>query len=168
MRNFFKFSLALLVLFGMSSVRAADIALNFYDGSANSSVAGNTVDGMSDWVDSPTSSSGTVSGLGSGGVTATYYGAWWWDAGSSTTPNQMLYRSYLDDGDGGNSYYNGDEIGVSVTLTGLSNWLASVGARPIRSVFMNRMIGRPDQRGMRIPASSLSTFAMGLPPPLRR
>ena len=40
----------------------------------------------------------------------------------------MLYRRYLDDSDGGASYYNGDEIGVSVTFTGLSNWLASVGA----------------------------------------
>ena len=129
MRNCLKLSLALLVLFGISSVQAADIGLNFYDGSADGTVAGNTVDGMSNWVDSPTTSSGLVAGLGSGGsVTATYYGSWFYYAGQSTTPNKMLYRRYLDDGDGGSSYISGDEIGVSVTFTGLSSWLASVGA----------------------------------------
>jgi hypothetical protein len=127
MRNCLKFSLALLVLFGISSVRAADIALNFYDGSADGKISGSTVDGISDWVDSPTTSSGTVAGLGSGGsVTAIYYSSNFWNGGQSATPNQMLYRRYLDDGDG--SYISGDEIGVSVTISGLSSWLASVGA----------------------------------------
>ncbi|MGA2060806.1 MAG: PEP-CTERM sorting domain-containing protein [Thermoguttaceae bacterium] len=110
----------------MSSVRAADIALNFQYGGGT--VAGNTVDGMSDWVDSSNTSSGTVAGLGGGLVTATYYASGGWHAGQSGNPNQTLYYQYLDDSDYGTSYYSGDGIGVSVTLTGLSSWLSSVGA----------------------------------------
>ncbi len=168
MRNCLKLSLALLVFFGISSVRAADIALNFYDGSADGKVAGNTVDGISDWVDSPTTASGTVAGLGSVGyVTATYYGSWFWNDGQSTTPNQMLYRRYLDDADNGTSYYTGDEIGVSVTFTGLSSWLASVGA----PAYQIRFYGSNDWSAGPTGNADTGFFAInirdGAPPSLR-
>ncbi len=137
MRNCLKLSFVLFMFFGISPVRAADIALNFCDGWGGPHVAGETVDGISDWVDStPTTSpgagntapSGTLSGLGSSGsVTAAWYSSDTYFAGQENTSDQQLYRVWLDDGDGGASYFNGDGVGASVTLSGLSNWLASTG-----------------------------------------
>jgi concanavalin A-like lectin/glucanase superfamily protein len=114
------------------------IGLKFSDGRAFTQMAGKTADGCSNWVDSfttvnngfhdagyPGLAYGTTT-LGGGIITAQWYSATTFSGGAADTAEQQLYFSYLDDGDG--NPVNNDGIGVSVTLSGLGNWLAANGA----------------------------------------
>jgi hypothetical protein len=116
--------------------QAATVALNFADGWSAIWLSGKTAYGFSGWVDSTTTANNTAniapSGttyLGDNLITATWNSANTWAAGNQNTPDQMVYRVYLDDGDGGTSLVAGDGIGVSVTLSGLGSWLATSGAQ---------------------------------------
>jgi hypothetical protein len=85
-----------------------------------------TADGFSNWTDSDPISSGDgrVNGTGlvvlgsDSGVTVDWASAGAWYAGLEDNAENALYRYYLDDGGSG----------PLITIHGLSNWLASVGA----------------------------------------
>ncbi|HUI06164.1 MAG TPA: LamG-like jellyroll fold domain-containing protein [Verrucomicrobiae bacterium] len=112
------------------------VGLNFSDARSFTKMAGKTADGCTNWFDSfPATTGGYVdqgyAGLAygtisfAGGVlTATWYSATTFSGGSSDDSQQQLYYTYLDDGDGGQLVAN-DGIGASVTLSGLSAWLAA-------------------------------------------
>lgn len=104
---------------------ASVIGLNFCDTWANPHVSDGTADGLSTWTDSRAIGDGTdpskqtvpLALTGGAGVTAVWTSANTWAAGNENTDEQALYRVYLDDGGSG----------VSVTITGLSAWLAAEG-----------------------------------------
>lgn len=114
--------------------QAQTIGLNITDGWSTPMLGGKTADGFSNWTDSmgnyggggPNPQLGSITLFGSS-VTAQWYSANTWAAGSETTSGQQLYRVYLDDGDGGSSLVSGDGIGVSVTIYGLNAWMAANG-----------------------------------------
>lgn len=100
------------------------IGVNFVDQWETPHLGGETADGLSNWTDSvPVGGSGEQNGtglvlLGSNDlVTCDWSSANTWAAGSEGTSEQQLYRVYLDDGNNG----------PVVTLTGLSDWMASEG-----------------------------------------
>ncbi len=73
-----------------------------------------------------------VTGRGNGvysGVTATSFSSVPWIRGSSSVSSsdasQRAFRYYLDDGDGGGGYFNGDSIGASIHLSGLAQFLTT-------------------------------------------
>ena len=111
------------------------IGLKFSDGRTFTQMSGKTADGCSNWVDSfiinnngfhdagyPGLAYGTTT-LAGGIITVQWYSATTFSGGAADDPEQQLYFSYLDDGDG--NPVNNDGIGVSVTLSGLSSWLAA-------------------------------------------
>ncbi len=63
------------------------------------------------------------------GVSVIVYSANAYQAGdedrSGSDASNAVFRMYLDDGDGGNSYASGDGIGASVHISGLSGFLAA-------------------------------------------
>ncbi|MES2707887.1 MAG: PEP-CTERM sorting domain-containing protein [Verrucomicrobiota bacterium] len=76
---------------------------------------------------------GAAKGTGTaGGLTVTWNSANAWNAGSEglngTDASQQVFRMYLDDGDGGDSYFNGDPYGASVQVSGLASFLGSSSA----------------------------------------
>ena len=100
------------------------IGVNFCDQWATPHMGGKTFDGLSNWTDSiPIGGSGQANGnglviLGTNGlVTCSWSSPNTWAAGSEATPEQQLYRVYLDDGG----------AGCLVTVTGLNAWLANAG-----------------------------------------
>ncbi len=114
------------------------VGINFSDGSASSQIAGDTTDGCSNWVDSFTlvnngfvdkGYSGLACGsatFASGVITCQWNSSDSFEAGNSSSPDQDLYLSYLDDGNNGGCNVNqSGPIGVSVTLSGISKWLAA-------------------------------------------
>jgi len=116
--------------------QAATVGLNFADGWSGIWLTGKTADGFDGWVDSTTidtstgntAPSGTTT-LAGGTISVAWNAANTWSAGNQNNADQMLYRVYLDDGDGGSSLVAGDGIGVSVTVTGLGAWLAANGSQ---------------------------------------
>jgi hypothetical protein len=44
---------------------------------------------------------------------------------SGSDASQRVFRYYLDDGDGGSGYFNGDGVGASIHLTGLTQFLSA-------------------------------------------
>jgi hypothetical protein len=122
-----------------AGANAVSIGLNITDGWPTPLLAGETADGFSNWTDSmanyggggPNPQLGSITLLG-GSVTATWNSANTWAGGNEATSEQQLYRVYLDDGDGGSSLVNGDGIGVSVTISGLSAWMAANGGLSYR------------------------------------
>ena len=71
------------------------------------------------------------------GISVSAFSANAWAAGSESLSgdndaSQQVFRVYLDDGEGGNSYFNGDSIGASIHITGIQSFLTSVGASDYR------------------------------------
>ncbi len=108
------------------------IGFNFTANWDNTTIQGKgTVDGFDQWTDSVTNSAGTgaspanstnanavTTPINASMVTVAWSSANLWNAGDESNPEQGLYKMYLDDG--------GD--GPSVTVSGLTAWLADVGA----------------------------------------
>ncbi|MBN1556735.1 MAG: hypothetical protein JW951_01160 [Lentisphaerae bacterium] len=130
-----KLTMWVAAAFLVAGSRAAIIGLNITDGWPTPMLSGGeTADGFSNWTDSmgdmggggPNPQLGT-NVLSGSSVQAIFHSANTWAAGLEDNSEQQLYRVYLDDGDNGSSLYSGDGIGVSVTISGLSAWLASSG-----------------------------------------
>lgn len=73
-----------------------------------------------------------TNGRGTGtysGVTVSSFSANPWARGSeslsSSDASQRAFRYYLDDGDGGGGYFNGDSIGASIHVSGLTQFLTT-------------------------------------------
>lgn len=139
-RKFRLFScIAALVVLPAGLSKAATVAVDFNHGDFmdNTGIqAGETAMGIpgSAWTNIPiTGAGGAASGTATaGGLTVTWNSANAWQAGSEglngTDASQQVFRMYLDDGDGGSSYFNGDGYGASVQVSGLSSFLGSSGA----------------------------------------
>lgn len=120
---------ALALAWGAHAQRAG---LNITDGWPTPMLTGETADGCSNWTDSmanlggggPNPQFGSITLAGTA-INVTWNSANTWAAGQEGNSEQDLYRVYLDDGDGGSSLVNGDGIGVSVTISGLSAWMAA-------------------------------------------
>jgi len=117
--------LALLVISSGLVGAATVIGVNFCDAWDKPHMEGKTADGFDNWTDSwplwnwDNPSSGSVVVRGSNDlVTCTWSSNNTWAGGLEDTSEQQLYRVYLDDT--GN--------GALVTISGLGNWLASIGA----------------------------------------
>jgi hypothetical protein len=109
-----------MVLLWAGAANAAEnvIGINFYSGDDNV-MGSETADGLSNWTDVPGTIGTNVVVLGTNEtVTCTFStgGNWW--AGNNTTSEERLYHAYLDDGG----------VGISITLTGLTDWLGALGA----------------------------------------
>lgn len=109
---------------------ASVIGMNFTEIYSDPQVSDGTADGFSGWTDSelaaggPWRNTGTnVSLNGGGGVRMTWNSSNIWNAGHESNNEQALYRQYLDDGEG--SIIDG--FGVTVTISGLSDWLVGEG-----------------------------------------
>jgi len=92
---------------------------------ATTQLQGKTADGNSNWTDSlPVGANGTgLVVLGTNNlVTCDWASNNMWRAGAGTTPEEALYREYLDDGS------SGSRTGALITIHGLSGWLASLNA----------------------------------------
>ena len=97
------------------------IGINFSAIKGASKMAGLSFDGVSNWTDAVGASGGPTPVLGTNGqVTVKWTSHGMWEAGTSAGSEDKLYRAYLDDV--GND-------SVTVTLTGLRAWLASLGSR---------------------------------------
>jgi hypothetical protein len=73
-----------------------------------------------------------LNGRGAGtysGVTVDSFSSVPWQQGSASLSgsdaSQRVFRYYLDDADGGSGYFNGDGVGASIHLTGLTQFLAA-------------------------------------------
>lgn len=130
---------AMVTLSAAASSRAATIGVNFHhaDYTDNTGIqSGETAMGIpgSSWTNlAIAGAGGTPSGTGNaGGLVVAWNSANAWNAGSEgllgTDASQQVFRMYLDDGDGGSSYFNGDGYGASVQISGLSSFLGSSGA----------------------------------------
>lgn len=106
------------------------IAYNFVSNWPDPMLAGKTADGFSEWTDSvnaatapggtevpnSTSDHAVTTPVNAPMVSVAWSSANMWSAGDETNPDQGLYRVYLDDGGG-----------VTITVSGLSGWLANAG-----------------------------------------
>lgn len=114
------------------AAQAQNIGLNITDGWPTPMLQGETSDGCSNWTDSmanlggggPNPQFGSITLSGSA-INVTWASANTWAAGQESNSEQQQYRVYLDDGDGGSSLVSGDGIGVSVTISGLSAYMAA-------------------------------------------
>ncbi len=123
-----------VVLFYTSEIHAESIGINFVDGWPNPHLEGKTADGFSTWTDSgpitdpgqsniyPNSSAPLTLNNSNGLITVEWASNNTWAGGPESTPDEQLYRLYLDDGE------TVTGIGCHVTITGLADWLADVGA----------------------------------------
>jgi hypothetical protein len=75
---------------------------------------------------------GLLNGRGAGtysGVTVNSFSSVPYQQGSASLSgsdaSQRVFRYYLDDGDAGSGYFNGDGVGASIHLTGLTQFLAA-------------------------------------------
>ncbi|GAA5481921.1 hypothetical protein [Haloferula sargassicola] len=154
-------SLALLLAALACPVGAATVAVNFGGtsftaeniGAGENTATLDTVAGLDTpvWtnLDKDNNGSGILVTDGSNGFTVTYHRANGWSGGSQeltgSDASQQVFRGYLDDGDGGGSYANGDGYGVTLQLSGLSSYLSSVGASSYTlTVFLNTDQGEAD------------------------
>jgi MYXO-CTERM domain-containing protein len=117
-------------LFIACSSLADIIGYNFVSNWPNPTIGGETVDGFSEWTDSvdeanapggttvpnSTSDFAVTTPVNAPMVTVAWSSANMWDAGQESNPEQGLYRVYLDDGGG-----------VTITISGLADWLAASG-----------------------------------------
>lgn len=129
------------------SAAGASVAANFHhaDFDANTGVNPGentaTLDGLAGLTDPAwtnlaiNGAGGASAGSGSvAGISVTWHSANAWQAGSeglvtaTSDASQQPFRMYLDDGDGGNSYFNGDGYGVTVQISGIAAFLASQSA----------------------------------------
>lgn len=96
---------------------AIEIGLNVSGPWGTPHLSGETADGCSTWTDIETTSGSGVAMTGTNGlVMVGWSSAGIYSAGSEETSELQLYRIYLDDGSP-----------VSVTFTGLGDWLADIG-----------------------------------------
>lgn len=153
-------SVAFLLLALAGPISAATIAVNFGGTSFSAEQIGAgentaTLDGIASldstvWTNLDKDSNNTAFVTdGSQGFTVTYHRANGWSAGSQeltgSDASQQVFRGYLDDGDGGGSFANGDGFGVSIQLSGLSSYMASIGASSYNlTVFLNTDQGEAD------------------------
>lgn len=150
-------ALSALCALGIPVSHGAILAVNFSHGDFPSSTgigsgeSTEALDAVAD-LDSPSWYNLAVSGSGSiangrssatfDGVGVSVYAANGFAAGSQNVvlgdASQQVFRYYLDDGDGGNGYFNGDGIGASIHLTGLQDFLAANSATSYRlTLFFN-------------------------------
>lgn len=143
-------SAALLV--GLLPASAATLAVNFSDSryattsidSGENTNALNAAVGISEvtWHNQnidPDTTVARLNGRGTGiysGVSVSSYSANVWYGGRENVTagdaSQQVFRAYLDDGDGGNSYADGDGIGASIHVTGLAQFLSANNATSYR------------------------------------
>lgn len=127
-RNMFLFIAMLATVMVMSNQVLADkvIGVNFVSCWTNTAMSGKTFDGLSNWTDSvPIGTTDDAAKSGTGLVVLgsnDYVTCDWtsnnvWYGGEENTPDQQLYRGYLDDG----------SPGAQVTIKGLTAWLTSEG-----------------------------------------
>lgn len=114
----------LVILSGLVSAGTV-IGVNFCDAWDKPHMEGKTADGFDNWTDSwplwnwNSANNGSVVVRGSNDlVTCTWSSSNTWAGGLEDTSEQQLYRVYLDDG----------ANGALVTISGLGDWLASIGA----------------------------------------
>lgn len=125
---------------------AASIGLNFSDNNAFPNFTLDTseaaslpadyfaTDGYINSGDLPAGGSDYAEGaLGASGIYVMYTSSNTFFAGAETSPAQQLHRSYIDDGDTGNTgdvdfqpfQHAGDGVGVSGRITGLANYVSA-------------------------------------------
>lgn len=95
---------------------ATEVGFNVSGPWGTPKLAGETADGCRMWTDVETNSGSVVISGTAGLVTADWSSGGIWSAGLEDTSEHQLYRIYLDDGSP-----------VSVTFTGLGDWLESIG-----------------------------------------
>ena len=127
-RSVFLALLAGSAFLASSAGAATVLGMNFCDYWPNPQVSDGTADGLATWTDSWLVPEGNfydngtnASIIGSTTVKLTWASANGWAAGNEDNNEQALYREYLDDGN------LGDGVGVRVTITGLSAWMATEG-----------------------------------------
>lgn len=140
-----KLFLSVALVFGLAGIaQGAAIGINFGETDSNGDIWGGnkvtasentaTLDGLTgtgapSWTNFPADiNSGTGSGM-AGALSVSYDSTNTYHAGQegivgTDDASQQPFRAYLDDGDGTNA----DGYGATVTLSGLSAWLTSVGA----------------------------------------
>ncbi|MFO1492957.1 MAG: hypothetical protein U1F77_01370 [Kiritimatiellia bacterium] len=116
----------------LGTARADVIGFNFTSDWPSPTISGQTADGFNQWTDSvdengapgtgtevPSSASAyaITTPVNAPGVSVAWSSSNMWSAGDESNADQGLYRVYLDDGGSG----------VSITISGLSAWLASTG-----------------------------------------
>ncbi len=113
-----------------SSTFAATIGYNFVSNYPTPTISGDVVDGFDLWTDSvdevnapggttvPNSTDpyAVTTPVNAAMVSFAWSSANMWAAGDESNADQGLYRVYLDDG-----------AGITITVSGLSSWLSSVG-----------------------------------------
>ena len=110
------------------------IGVNMASDRGGTTIAGETFDGCSNWTDASGANGTGLAVLGSGGfVTCDWTANNTWAFGPTSTPGEELYYGYLDD----------PSAGCSITLTGLSGWLATVG----RGSYTVRLYANTDTSG---------------------
>lgn len=120
------FALAIVLA---ATASADTIGYSFTERWDNMLLTGKTADGFSQWTDSVDSAAPNGTGpanstdawaittpVNAAMVSVAWASANTWHAGREADPEQQLYRGYLDDGD----------AGPTITITGLSTWLATV------------------------------------------
>ena len=109
-------SVAVMLVAASGVVTAAvNIGVNF--GSDQAAMGTDAFDGVAAWTDAPNANGSGAAILGTNTVTVDWSSSNIWMNGPSATSGERLYYGYLDD----------SGSGFSVTLTGLSAWLADEG-----------------------------------------
>jgi hypothetical protein len=112
---------AALLVVASGQVFAADTTLGFnVSGSWETPhlFPGETADGFSNWTNAENNNGTGLTLSGSDSlVSCSWSSGNLWAGGEELTSEQQLYRVYLDDGSG-----------ISATISGLGNWLTSIGA----------------------------------------
>lgn len=116
----------------VTAFAAETVGINFVSNYPIPRLSGELAQGTDNWYDlGPGEAGGSFINPGTAEVddhlTVTWHAAVHYAAGQEQDSEQQLYRVYLDDGDGGNSYEDGDGIGASVQITGLDAWMAANG-----------------------------------------
>ena len=110
---------------------ALNIGVNFSH-FGDASMGTDAFDGVLDWTDTQ-GASGSAAIDGGGGATVSWTSNNTWLFGPAGTPEEKLFKGYLDDG--GNGY--------TVTLSGLNAWMAADGA----SSYIVRLYANTDSGG---------------------
>ncbi len=90
-----------------------------------------------------------ANGRGSGsysGVNVLSFSANAWQVGANNLAgddaSQRVFHTYLDDGEGGNGFFNGDGVGASIHVSGITQYLLENGAQSYAlTLYFNRDVG---------------------------
>ncbi len=139
-----------------ASASAATIGINFMNGqyADNTGVGSDENTAALDAalsVSSPAWNNHAIAGTGASttatvaGIGMTLYRSGTWSGGSEGVTaggdaSQQVFRMYLEDGDGGGSYADGDGIGASIHLTGLTDALGGDAYR-VHVLFSSDTVG---------------------------